>query len=288
MNALVGIKVAEEGRKKKPCTKQVTSYCTEVIEGITVRVYDSPGLQDGTGNEESYLADIKQKIKKELDLVIFCMKMDDTRFNSGDIKTIEILTDTFGKKLWNNAVIALTYANRVDDINRKDKEAYFLEELENWREVINPFFRDSLELLHCPPLVPTGYYQQPSGLPSCENWLSLFWLDCYRVANSSGAYNLYRMNSSRIRFPGCENLALVSDEFADETESQSSPSTELTTAAPSPGGDNSKIPVIKLGEKERDSFWKKTWEMFHEHCLKAGIALGAIGIVGFGVLKFLK
>ena len=274
VNALVGRTVAEQGHELDPQTLQVTSYCAKVIEGIEVRVWDSPGLQDGTDNEESYLADIKSKIEGELDLVIYCLKMDDTRFHEEDKKTIQLLTQAFGKKLWKNAVIALTFANKVEDPSGGDKEAFFLEKLEIWREAINSFFRDKLEidseLLQSLPIVPTGYYRQRASLPNCENWLSSFWLACYDVARGSAAFNLYRINRARIRFPGCESLASLTG----ETESQISPSTE--------------IPAIELGKEEQDSFWKKTWDMFKEYCLKTSVIVGIVGTVGFTVLKMLK
>ena len=51
VNAVVGKRVATEGQQKKPCTVTVNSYSL-VINGIEVRVLDSPGLKDGTCNEQ--------------------------------------------------------------------------------------------------------------------------------------------------------------------------------------------------------------------------------------------
>ena len=300
VNALVGKMVAEEGRKKVNLTTVVTPYCVAVIEDIEdieVRVYDSPGLQDGTDNEQLYLAEIEGKIEGKLDLVIFCLRMDATRFYPEDKKTMQTLTQAFGKKLWKNAVIALTFANKVEDPAGGDKEAFFLEELENWREEIIPFFRDKLEidpeLLQSLPLVPTGNYRQLDGLPNCENWLSKFWSACYDVARGSAAFNLYRINRARIRFAGSENLASASSGCTEETETQT-PSSAASTgiARPSPRGEASQIPgVIALGKEEQDSFWKKTWEMFKKHCLKTSVLLSVIstvGSAGFAILKMFK
>ena len=91
--------MAEEGLKKVGSTYEVTSYRV-AIEGVNIRVWDSPGLEDGTGNNEKYLAEIRSKITEKLDLVIFCVKMaDDTRFHRDDKDTFKILTETFGKNL---------------------------------------------------------------------------------------------------------------------------------------------------------------------------------------------
>ena len=58
MNALLGREVATGGRQK------VASTCV-AIEGVNVRVWDSPGLGDGTGNDENYLEEIESKITKK-------------------------------------------------------------------------------------------------------------------------------------------------------------------------------------------------------------------------------
>ena len=121
-NALLGTKVAEEGRKKVGSTCEVTSYRV-AIEGVNIRLLDSPGLDDGTANNEKYLAEIRSKITEKLDLVIFCVKMDDTRFHRDDKDTFKILTETFGKSLWKN---------EVEDPAGGDRKDYFEKDLTNW------------------------------------------------------------------------------------------------------------------------------------------------------------
>ena len=139
VNALFGTEVrAREGNKKFADTVEVIVY-TETKEGVNIRVWDSPGLEDGTGNDETYLADIGSEITEELDLVIFCLKMDETRLNSGDRGALKRLTERFGKNIWKNALIALTFANKVEHPAREDKKAYFLENLASWRQVIQIF-----------------------------------------------------------------------------------------------------------------------------------------------------
>jgi len=160
VNSLVGKQVAEEGGKKSPCTYEVTSYSV-AIERVDIRVWDSPGLQDDIGKDEEYLAEIERKVTEELDLVIFCVNMDDTRLNR-DKETFKILAKQFGKDLWKNAVMALTFANKVEDQDGGDRKAYFMQELANWREAIHSFLNDTLKLdpklVQSLPLVPTGYY----------------------------------------------------------------------------------------------------------------------------------
>ena len=99
---------------------------------MNIRLLDSPGLDDGTANNEKYLAEIRSKITEKLDLVIFSVKMDDTRFHRDDKDTFKILTETFGKSLWKNAVIALTFANKVEGPAAGDRKDYFEKDLANW------------------------------------------------------------------------------------------------------------------------------------------------------------
>ena len=218
VNALFGKQVAEESHDNFRLTDKATSYDVD-IEGVKFLVWDSPGLgddddddhKDGTGNDEKYLAEIQSKITEKLDLVILCLKMDDRRFHRDDKETFKILTTKFGKEMWKNTVIALTFANKVDHPAVVDKKAFFLQDLERWREEINSFLSKELELdsklLQSLSLVPTGYYRPVSVLPSGGNWLSKFWIACYCIARNSAAFSLYQINSALIRIPESENLA---------------------------------------------------------------------------------
>ena len=274
MNALLGREVAKKGHKKVAGTPEVTLHRV-TIEGVNIRAWDSPGLGDGTGNDEEYLAEIGSKIREKLDLVIFCVKMDDRRLNVGDRGTLKGLTETFGKNLWENAVIALTFANKVEHPARKDKEAFFLEDLANWREVIQKFLSEDLELdrelVQSLPLVPTGYHLKPSLLPSGTKWLPNFFIACYHVARRSTAFSLYRINIARVRFHGTEEVAAICG------GSEVVPTT--------PGFEDSEISLIDLDEEQQESFWNTTWEVFKEHCLSIGAVLGVISSVGIAILR---
>jgi len=98
---------------------------------VKIRVWDTPGLRDddddegGTGNDEKYLAKMISKITEKLDLVIFCLKMNDTRFLRDDKETFRIVMTHFGEELWKNAVIALTFANTVGDPAGGDRVVLF-------------------------------------------------------------------------------------------------------------------------------------------------------------------
>ena len=208
VNTLVGKQVAEERCDNVHFTvEKVIPYdvYVEYFEDVKVRVWDSPGLMDddddaegGAGKDEEYLAKMESEITEDLDVVVLCLKMDDKRFHRDDKDTFKILTETFGKELWKNVVIALTFANKVEDPAADNKEAYFEHDLANWREVIHSFLSNTLKLdpalVNSLPIVPTGYHCPLSVLPNGGNWLSEFWKACNNVAGNHDftPFRLYR------------------------------------------------------------------------------------------------
>ena len=204
VNVLVGKQVAEERRDK---ADKVFAYDVD-IAGVKVRVWDSPGLIDvddddegGAGNDEECAAKVVSEITEELDVVILCLKMDDKRFHRDDKDTFKILTENFGKELWKNSVIALTFANKVEDPAGGDRENYFKQDLANWREEIHLFLSDTLkldpELVHSLPIVPTGYYRPFSVLPNGGDWLLALWIACYNVTKNSNPFRLNRLKKNK-------------------------------------------------------------------------------------------
>jgi len=262
VNALVGEPVAEVGRNKVHCTDTVTAHKID-IESVEIRVWDSPGLlDDDEGNDERYLAEMKSKLPKQLDLVIFCSKMDETRFRRDDRDTFSILTAHFGKELWKNAVIALTFADKVDDPDVSDKKAYFLQEAANWRKVITKFLSEKLklnpELIESLPIIPTGYYRRPhTALPNGADWLSEFWMACFNVARDSAGICLYKLNRDRVKSSGSEKKA-----------------------------DGSERRPIYLNEEQMERLLKKIWEAFKAWASVTSVA-GVIASVGFAIFKII-
>ena len=96
--------------------------------------WDSRGLQDGTDTQ-----DLQRKNDEYgFDVFIYCLKMDDSRFYPEDKNAIRKLTARFGpQKLWKNAVVALTFANRIEDPDDGDEREYFSRELSEWQKAIN-------------------------------------------------------------------------------------------------------------------------------------------------------
>ena len=277
VNALVGKPLAHEGQQKKPCTATVNEYRT-VVNETQVRVWDSPGLQDGKCNEQMYLEDMREKLHEGLDLMIYCIKMDDKRFHEDDKNAIRILTREFGKNLWKNTVVALTFANKIDDPDEGDEREYFSRDLQFWQNEIDQFLasdsaleldstiRDEISL------VPVGIAKKPR-LPTIEDWFSNFWLICYRRMKISSRVALLRINKNRCKPPDSAEMAST---LASETAEREERSEEIPDEIP-------------FNQEQHKEFWSLTWEAFKWYCInilkRPEVVAGVTAGVLLGIIK---
>ena len=274
VNALVGRRVAQEGRLRTACTDTVTAH-RAVIYGVEVVVWDSPGLQDGSCNERLYLADMKEKLDRGFDVMIYCLCMTETRFHDADKNAIRTMTEFFGKDLWKKAVVALNFANRISDPDEEDELAYFMNEKYSWNKAIDDFLaelRIDCKVRDTLPVVPTGTYKKLQ-LPTCENWLSELWMSCYSVMSDSSGLTWYRINQDRVKFPGastapqdCSTAAVACGPCEDDRDNQLLIPERDATQGPDDAGD---IPrEIPLNQEQEERFWKRIWSAFVNGCRK--------------------
>jgi predicted GTPase len=117
INSLVGSEVLKindpglEGGNFGAATKVVSEVKVN-IDNVFVTIYDSPGLQDGTADEERYLQDMYDKCK-DVNLVLYCMEMTTSRYTAAEIRAIQLITNKFGPEFWNRCVLVMTKANMV-------------------------------------------------------------------------------------------------------------------------------------------------------------------------------
>ncbi len=144
VNGILGLPNATEGNSiSVPCTTEVTEY--HIKKGsVDITVWDSPGLQDGTGNKR-YLQQMKKKCA-ERDLTMYCIDVRQTRFISEsknpDIVAMKKLTKNFGSQFWNNTIIVLTFFNRISDDDIKIKQLKPHEKLQEWKTQIKRILID--------------------------------------------------------------------------------------------------------------------------------------------------
>uniref|UniRef100_A0A1X7U7T8 AIG1-type G domain-containing protein n=1 Tax=Amphimedon queenslandica TaxID=400682 RepID=A0A1X7U7T8_AMPQE len=210
VNGLLGKHVAVEGAGTERCTTEVAEH-KAMLHGVPVTVYDSPGLQDSTENEDKYLADMKKKCQN-LSLVLYCTKMTNNRLKEEDKRAIVKLTAEFGQNFWKYAVLVLTFANR-EEVGRRDErdkdtgsepddddteswnvltKKRFEGRVKIWKDSFHKFFIDEVgvrkDIVERILVVPVGDSRKsrdnpdPYRLPDRDDWFSEFWKACsFRV-----------------------------------------------------------------------------------------------------------
>ena len=197
---------------KKNEPSQVVKY--EIPkEGVKVIIWDTPGLQDGSTNQESYLQQMKEQCS-DRDLTVYCIRISDTRFvhsdNNPDVQAMKKLTKTFGSEFWKNSIIALTYANTLLDINVKWKQlpvheqaVKFEHRIEEWAEQVRKILQQDVQIhqdiVKTIGIIPTGHHQDPH-LPSIKYWLSNCWILCANAIESPNVRKaLVSINMNRFK-----------------------------------------------------------------------------------------
>ena len=172
VNGIVGQQLADEGSTLDPSTATVTKYQCRV-GNVTVNVWDSPGLQDGTSREAEYIEDIKRSCS-DVDLYIYCIRMSETRFvqDNPDIRAMHKLNDTLGMVMWNNTIFVLSFANDVVDtgeeelgLTGQDLEKHFSKRLAGWTERLRQTLEQELkipdDIAQQVRVIPAGYHSSP-------------------------------------------------------------------------------------------------------------------------------
>ena len=182
-------------------------------DGVTLTVWDSPGLQDGTGNQQEYLRQIEEQCAKR-DLTIYCIRMSETRFvftaDNPDVVAMRKLTATFGNYFWKNCIIALTYSNTLqafdqdwEQISPQEQVKRFQAKVMQWTEQIQDILHREIrvpeEIGKSVKIIPAGHFKRPH-LPGINYWLSNFWFQCIDTITSSEVrMALVKVNMSRIK-----------------------------------------------------------------------------------------
>lgn len=187
VNGIVGKKVAAEGFGPVSITKSVSKY-EEKIHGVLIEIFDTPGLGDPDIDDE----DTYKEIEKlgQIDLVLLCVDIR-KRLTITMIKIMKTVTKIFG---WNNALFALTFANKLEKMEFDATMSNFKKEicryLQERCKVSEP---DSQDV----PVVPTGHLEH--SLPGIDDWLSNAWNTFFeRLPNLQSKLALVKVNQTRL------------------------------------------------------------------------------------------
>ena len=215
------------------------------IDNVFVTIYDSPGLQDGTDDEEKYLQDMHNKCK-DVNLVLYCMEMTSPRYTSAEIRATELITNKFGPDFWNRCVLVMTKANmvRVPPSEKGKERDYHMRLYDKFMDI----FRDQLikqgvskDVANAIPGVATGnvhpdddeeryiWYPSTKAEPSERpvDFLSELWVTCFeRTASDSQAKFLRATTRQRVKpLPAASEAEQI---FKKELEESRKREEELT------------------------------------------------------------
>ena len=191
-----GEEKAREGASMRPCTSEVDRYTTQV-DGITFNVYDSPGLQDGTGGDRSYILEMAKKCPT-LSLLIYCTKLGDP-IRPYEKEALGNLASAFGEDVWEKFVIALTFAKQVCPPRRvEDRADYFssivTKKTNDLRDCFKALGKEQLfDTQIANRIFPVGS-EENADLPTVQNWQGKFLnhcLDCCRTEDRSGLVRIW-------------------------------------------------------------------------------------------------
>lgn len=181
----------EEGDNLLPHTTSVTSY-EHTQNGIKFVLVDTPGFNDDT--EESNFSHLREIVKGEPDMIVFAVRMDD-EFRKEDVNVIENLSNAFGWKIWEKAVVILTFANKVrlegKDYDNRENKKFYNDRISDFGLKITQCLRQNRaekEVANDIPVIPVGLVSQPF-IPSDEcqvSWVEEFWESIFTVWESSG------------------------------------------------------------------------------------------------------
>ena len=210
INGLIGTEVGKEGHTLDRETTSVEAK-ELVLKGKVARIWDTPGLQDGTDEEDQYLEEMK-RFCSDCDLYIYCVKMSQKRFETGDKRAIQGLTEAFGRQFWAKVLFVLTFANsEVGNFPLGyDKKRHFQEMTKMWHDKIaEELIKVGVdqEVAEGIEIVPTGYRKALEYSPDCwalpgiPNWFENFWYKCAEAMDERALPALIAVNRNRLKAP---------------------------------------------------------------------------------------
>ena len=190
INAISGEELAVESHQRYTGTGVVVHKLT--MNGKHLMIIESPGLFDGSEREEGHVDDMKSVLKKyvtKIHLVLYCHPMTSS-VTEDDREAMKLFTSALSKEIWNKAMLALTFVNKLtlssgssDPIAFADAIHYALEDKsfqikDTLKSLVPGISEDVVTSI---PVVPCGFYKGSEGdsdgyiLPDSTDWLYELW-----------------------------------------------------------------------------------------------------------------
>ena len=243
INGLVGQEVATVGfgLSTTGVSTEVTPY-QRTIEGVEVEVYDSPGLEDGSGKD--YLETL-YSMCHNVDLVIFAIRMSDNRFVRGnpDEVAMKKFTNRFGFDVWRKTIVIVTCANLTESLNpqlrlmsHKEKSDFFQKLIQDYKKAVH----DTLIQVACVPpdivervrVIPTGHESEAKFVDGTL-WFTNFWFECLMaIPTTQARASMLKVNAKRFK----SSKSVTKADYMQPLEAQPIVLPESDTS-------NSKVPI---------------------------------------------
>ena len=271
INNLLGKEVARVGHTLQSETPVVYPY-EDLVEGVPIVVYDTPGLGDVKGKEDErkHLEMMKDFLtRKKIHLVVYCFQLNETIVTSSLIGALrkyhEIGVD------WNHSVIALTFADALYVPKGEVTLSFFFDQqMDFWQRhlklqlVGNGVNSDVVERLKiCPTsLLPSD--QLPNGQP----WYVPFWLHIVEILTPAATVrflDIHRKNISDEQAPPPSQCHKVDVNLSTE-KSQNRLTIKFTAILEEAGMDSSKKAAILAAIWDTDAKIRTIYNLLHSPC----------------------
>ena len=177
-------------------------------DSIKVTIWDCPGLQDGTDDEEVYLKNLKERCGNSADLMLYCIDMSQRRFADEFAvhnSAVDKITRTLGPDIWSHTLVVLTkgniFAKGLKKKNTENIETEFNTTIQEWKTR----FMEALQKAHVDKKVVKKIEVQPAGfytelhLPGREHWLSNLWSYVFTTPDPDAQAKIMLLNASRLQ-----------------------------------------------------------------------------------------
>ena len=204
INAIAGVKIAREGKNTKDITRDVNRH-DFTIGDVKYIAWEAPGLQDISEKDSVVISKLKNVLNREhtyINLVIYCTLMNREQFEQSEENAIRHITEGFSADIWENAVFALTQANRVlppSECKTDEMEAQWFESrIDDFKNVITSALVKSgvsSEKASKVAVIPAGYHTVSRRVPNpkefygISDWIPQFWKHCQEKSQSKGKHN---------------------------------------------------------------------------------------------------
>lgn len=205
VNGLLAQDIADVGERGVVATAGITRDLIGYKfkhNGVSVNVWDTPGLLDITFGDRNILSEVKT-IKDNISLFLFCVNMSDTRFLPGNQveKMIEAISKNLGRDIWKRTLIVLVRANCaisafLDSHDTDDEAEHAYKTCFNsWEQLIRKELKDDFRRI-----VAAGHWKKHKLFKSYSTyWLSDFWQKSYETIElDSKKAALIKLNTERI------------------------------------------------------------------------------------------